>query len=283
MPAVWPKWLADDIEGLAVWLVEYEAPVARWRGTAMHLTDRASNVLHSILVNPSLQQGQLTLVGHSLGGLLIKQMLRIGEAEAHRNAEAASFMDRVRKVAFLATPHTGVDLASLGDRLRILVRASAATISLVRNDPNLRDLNQWYREWARRREIDHLILTETKTLPVLGMIVKPDSGDPGLSSPPVPIDGNHIRADWPDDLCEIVYIDHYGNAMTGLRAAVLPPNARLATADRVVERPRTFSDLPTGAAFWYENSNGLAEIAVNQGRADHNLGLSIGIPVAIVS
>jgi predicted esterase len=22
MPAVWPKWLADDIEGLAVWLVD---------------------------------------------------------------------------------------------------------------------------------------------------------------------------------------------------------------------------------------------------------------------
>lgn len=32
----------------------------------------------------------------------------------------------------------------------------------------------------------------------------------------------------------------------------------------------------------YENSNGLAEIAVNQGRADCDLGLSIGIPVEIV-
>jgi pimeloyl-ACP methyl ester carboxylesterase len=158
-PAVWPKWLTEDIKGLAVWLVEYEAPVSRWRGTAMHLIDRASNVLHLILVNPSLQQGQLTLIGHSFGGLLIEQMLRIGEAEAHRNAQAASFMERVQKVAFLATPHTGADLAGWSDRLRVFVRPSAATISLVRNDPNLRDLNQWYRDWAKRREIDHLILT----------------------------------------------------------------------------------------------------------------------------
>jgi len=45
----------------------------------------------------------------------------------------------------------------------------------------------------------------------------------------------------------------------------------------------TFSDLPPGAAFWYENSNGLAEIAVNQGRADRELGLKIGIPVEVVS
>ena len=40
---------------------------------------------------------------------------------------------------------------------------------------------------------------------------------------------------------------------------------------------------PPGAAFWYENSNGLAEIAVNQGRADRDRGLTIGIPVEIVS
>jgi S-adenosylmethionine hydrolase len=91
------------------------------------------------------------------------------------------------------------------------------------------------------------------------------------------------RPDWPDDLAEIVYVDHYGNAMTGLRAAMLPSGARLKAGDRVLERARTFSDRSPGAAFWYENSNGLAEIAVNQGRAERDLGISIGTPVAIVS
>jgi hypothetical protein len=90
------------------------------------------------------------------------------------------------------------------------------------------------------------------------------------------------RADWPDDLCEIVCVDHFGNAMTGLRAAMLAGAGRLAAAGRVLERARTFSGLPPGAVFWYENSNGLAEIAVNQGRADRELGLSIGVPVEIV-
>jgi S-adenosylmethionine hydrolase len=90
-------------------------------------------------------------------------------------------------------------------------------------------------------------------------------------------------ADWPDDLCEIVYVDHFGNAMTGLRAAMLPPSARLTAAGRVLDRARTFSDLPPGAAFWYENSNGLAELAVNQGRADRDLGLAIGSSVETVA
>jgi len=78
-------------------------------------------------------------------------------------------------------------------------------------------------------------------------------------------DGSDRRADWPDDLGEIVYVDHFGNAMTGLRAAMLAPNARLAAAGRLLERERTFSDRPPGAAFWYENSNGLAEMRSTRG------------------
>jgi hypothetical protein len=62
----------------------------------------------------------------------------------------------------------------------------------VRNDPNLRALNLWYRDWANDRHISHLVLTETKSLRVLGMVVEPDSSDPGLAGArPVPIDGNH--------------------------------------------------------------------------------------------
>jgi len=113
--------------------------------------------------------------------------------------------------------------------------------------------------------------------PVAAMLARGDE-PPGR-----PCDGVDYRPDWPDDLAEIVYIDHYGNAMTGLRAAMLPPGARLSTGERVMERVRTFGDRPPGEAFWYENSNGLAEIAVNHGRADRELRLSIGAPVEIVS
>ena len=87
--------------------------------------------------------------------------------------------------------------------------------------------------------------------------------------------------DWPDDLAEIVYIDHYGNALTGLRGALLPPTARLVTGGRVLEREATFSSVPPGEAFWHINSNGLAEIAVNGARADITLGLAIGSKIAV--
>jgi S-adenosylmethionine hydrolase len=87
--------------------------------------------------------------------------------------------------------------------------------------------------------------------------------------------------DWPDDLAEIVYIDHYGNALTGLRGECVPAAARLRAGDRILPPARTFSAVPRGEAFWYVNSNGLAEIAVNAGRADRVLGLAIGSKIAV--
>jgi len=97
-----------------------------------------------------------------------------------------------------------------------------------------------------------------------------------------PLDPRDVaRPDWPDDLPAVVYIDVYGNAMTGLRAAALPEDAVLVVGDVAVPRGRTFADVPPGGALWYENSNGLAEIAVNRGRADDDLGLEVGTPVEV--
>ena len=89
--------------------------------------------------------------------------------------------------------------------------------------------------------------------------------------------------EWPDDLSEIVYVDHYGNAMTGLRANTLPATATLVFGDHILPKARTFSDVPLDSPFWYENANGLAEISVNGGRADTTLGIAIGSPVAVIS
>lgn len=86
---------------------------------------------------------------------------------------------------------------------------------------------------------------------------------------------------WPDDLAEIVYIDRYGNAMTGLRPRALPKRAILHVAGRELARARTFGGQPPGQPFWYENANGLVEIAVNRGRAADFLGLRVGSPARI--
>lgn len=96
---------------------------------------------------------------------------------------------------------------------------------------------------------------------------------------PMALDELH-QTGWPDDLSKIIYIDHFGNAMTGIRASTLPPGSELRLFDVPLARARVFSDVDKGALFWYENANGLVEIAVNQGRAD-KFDIVVGTPVTI--
>jgi S-adenosylmethionine hydrolase len=72
-------------------------------------------------------------------------------------------------------------------------------------------------------------------------------GEPPPGVPRDPVAARH--PDWPDDLAEIVYVDHYGNAVTGLRTALLSAEARLTTLGRTIGRARTLSDVPVGTAF----------------------------------
>ena len=100
-------------------------------------------------------------------------------------------------------------------------------------------------------------------------------------APPGPEAAPARHPDWPDDLPAIVYVDRYGNAMTGLRAAGLAVGTELEVAGRRLARARTFTDVPPGAPLWYENANGLAEIALNGGSAAARFGLTPGSPVGL--
>ncbi|BCX82052.1 S-adenosyl-L-methionine hydrolase (adenosine-forming) [Methylomarinovum caldicuralii] len=97
-----------------------------------------------------------------------------------------------------------------------------------------------------------------------------------------PWEGPDLSA-WPADLAEVVYLDHYGNAITGLTFRHDREGKVLRAAGREIPQAGTFSEVPEGAAFWYCNSTGLVEIAVNRGSAAQALGLAIGTPVAWVA
>ncbi|MGB5718636.1 MAG: SAM hydroxide adenosyltransferase, partial [Gammaproteobacteria bacterium] len=89
------------------------------------------------------------------------------------------------------------------------------------------------------------------------------------------------QPDWPDDLFRIVYIDCYGNAITGVRASRIDASQEVSVNGHRLKSARTFSDVAPGNAFWYENSNGLVEVAVNRGRADQVLGIEVGTPLSL--
>lgn len=89
-------------------------------------------------------------------------------------------------------------------------------------------------------------------------------------------------SDWPLLLQEVIYLDHYGNAMTGLPAEELDEGTDIIVGTHVLRHARTFSAADRGCAFWYSNSCGLIELAVNQGRADDQLDLAVGSQFTII-
>lgn len=84
------------------------------------------------------------------------------------------------------------------------------------------------------------------------------------------------RHGWPDDPQEIIYIDRFGNCMTGIRIGSIKPDAVLARGGRRIRHAETFAKAPPAEPFWYGNSIGLVEIAVPGGSAADMLRLKVG-------
>ncbi|MFN3919473.1 MAG: S-adenosyl-l-methionine hydroxide adenosyltransferase family protein [Methylohalobius sp.] len=82
-------------------------------------------------------------------------------------------------------------------------------------------------------------------------------------------------ASWPSELSEVIYLDAYGNAITGLKFHPGLSSRKIRCGDLRLSYARTFGEVAQGTAFWYGNSMGLVEIAVNLGSAA-DLGLKIG-------
>ena len=82
-----------------------------------------------------------------------------------------------------------------------------------------------------------------------------------------------------DDLARVIYVDHYGNAWTGVRG--VPQDARISAAGKPFKHSESFGFVAKGEGFWFINSVGLLELAVNRGSAAATFGLKVGDPVQV--
>lgn len=93
-------------------------------------------------------------------------------------------------------------------------------------------------------------------------------------------DSTQVKADtpsthWPEELQRIIYCDHYGNAMTGIRSSATNDCDRFEICGNELSYARTFAEAGS-QPFWYMNSNGLVEFALNQGSIVNLLQLEVG-------
>src|SRR5205085_558252 len=105
----WPGWLAAESPELAVWSLGYESSSSAWRGHSMPLFLRANEALAAMKAE-GLGERPICFVAHSMGGLLVKQLLRNADSLA---PEFRGIGDAIRGISFIATPHTGSHVASI--------------------------------------------------------------------------------------------------------------------------------------------------------------------------
>jgi len=84
------------------------------------------------------------------------------------------------------------------------------------------------------------------------------------------------------DLAQVIFIDHYGNVLTGLRASGVPRSAKLEAGGSQLAFARVFAEAAAGTPFWYENSAGMVEIAVNGASAAELMRIRVGDSVTIM-
>lgn len=85
------------------------------------------------------------------------------------------------------------------------------------------------------------------------------------------------------DLPRILYIDHYGNAWTGIRGGLADSASLLEIKGKRLPWRRIFAEAGKGELFWYQNSVGLIEIAANRANAAAFLDLKVGDLVKLSS
>lgn len=187
--AFWPRWLSEDFPAVGIWSLGYAVSASAWKGHSMPLYDRANHTL-DLLDLDHLGQRPLAFICHSLGGLLVKQLLR--SARDSTNADWKRITEQTRLIVFLSTPHSGADMASWIQYLGTLLRTTVSVEELEAHHPRLRELNSWYRDHAAELRISTFVYHEK--LPTGGILVVDETtADPGIPGVrPIPLDENHV-------------------------------------------------------------------------------------------
>ncbi|EKB21864.1 hypothetical protein HMPREF1170_02126 [Aeromonas veronii AMC35] len=198
----WPGWVGEDAK-CCVWVADYGAAISGWTDDAMHLADLGEALFAALQVEQSLQSSRIVLVGHSLGGLIIKSGMT--QAQSLGDPKRLALLKRIGGVVFIGTPHQGASLATVAHNLRLLLKTNAQVTNMVKNDAWLKLLNGQFRALYEQHRFGVRVFFESKAVFIghrffgipIGkriLIVDRNSSDPGLAEVvPTAIEGDHIE------------------------------------------------------------------------------------------
>lgn len=220
----WPDWLQTDLTQANIYLLGYPTDViATWLAGEMSLHERAKAVLDHLAAR-GLGKKPIAIIAHSLGGLLAKQLIRVGYDAPDEDWRAIATSCKL--VMFLGTPHSGSSVASA---LRFVApKLSSKIINLLQNgNEHLNELNEWYRNRHGLRTVVYY-----EKLPTRGLqIVSEKSADPGVAGTiAVPVDADHLTICKPGDRDATIYLStkRHLERLASHCATYAPPSSTIA-------------------------------------------------------
>ncbi|MCL2928620.1 MAG: hypothetical protein MGG37_11690 [Trichodesmium sp. MAG_R01] len=200
----WPFWLGETLLDkkidVNIWSFGYEAPGFKYFGQGMSRFDQASNLLKYLEVH-HIGDRPFIFVAHSLGGLIVKEVIR----SAQNFPQYQTIIEQVQGIVFLSTPHTGAHLTNLIQNISFLTRPTVNIKELQEHSPELRHLNEWYRQNVDKLGIKTKAFRATKPMNGI-LVVDEDSSNPGLiNAKTVPVSKNHISIAKPEK-SDLVYL-----------------------------------------------------------------------------
>ncbi|KAI1074605.1 hypothetical protein F5B20DRAFT_586079 [Whalleya microplaca] len=137
----WPKfWLPHDdaFADVRIHTFGYHSSVSR--ESVLNIQDFSRFLLGAICDAPTIPRSQnvpLVLIGHSMGGLVIKKAYVL----AHNTSEFNHLVERICAMFFLGVPHRGAEIAQALNRLLALQGARPFVNDLLPSSPALESLN----------------------------------------------------------------------------------------------------------------------------------------------
>ena len=200
----WPEWLGEEFPNISVKTIGYPASIfQKWSQPEINLHERANNMLEQ-LASFGIGERPIIFITHSLGGLLAKAMLRA--SNECTDTAWKRIVENTKLVAFLATPHSGSDLARVF-KLFIPRISSPHMVLLSNSDGFLTNLNQAYRDIAAQRQIKTVSYYEKYPTKSAVIVVSEASADPGVNGTrPIAVDADHISICKPSSRYSLIFI-----------------------------------------------------------------------------
>ena len=193
----WPRdWLPVDVPGCRVILVQYDTELSGWTSKCpmqpeMSTIKYRSSELLNKLKNAGVGRRPVIWIAHSLGGLMVKQML----LDAGKSPKFSSLNVNTKGVVFYAVPHKGSDIASMvTGKARYVLLPSFEVKTLQKGSEYLENLQKDFVNFIQENRIGVLSFAETLPEKIVRdtLIVSPDSADLGVGDF-IPLSANHYE------------------------------------------------------------------------------------------